>query len=121
MSSENKQMLDQAKRDFMSAVLRRESGAAISSGEYENADRQYFPQIGDNAKVIAQKASNRKIALNGILMEVPEAQRNSLSRQGPADAAGAAKPAASGAKDGATSVSKSGKPIVMRGGNWEYQ
>lgn len=94
MSSENKQMLDQAKRDFMSAVLRRESGAAISSGEYENADRQYFPQIGDNAKVIAQKASNRKIALNGILMEVPEAQRNSLSRQAPTDAASTPKPPA---------------------------
>jgi len=32
-----------------------------------------------------------------------------------------AKPAASGLKDGQTSVSKSGKPIVVRNGKWEYQ
>ena len=78
LSSENKQMLEQAKLDFMTAVLRRESGAAISTGEFESANRQYFPQIGDSEKVIAQKAANRKLALKGVLMEVPAQQRNSL-------------------------------------------
>lgn len=90
MSSGNKQMLDQAKRDFMSAVLRRESGAAISEGEYSNADKQYFPQIGDSKAVIEQKANNRQLAINGILHEVPEKHRNSLQP------APAATPAASG-------------------------
>jgi hypothetical protein len=78
MSSGNRQMLDQAKRDFMSAVLRRESGAAISEGEYSNADKQYFPQIGDSKSVMEQKAKNRQLAINGILHEVPEKHRNSL-------------------------------------------
>lgn len=90
MSSGNKQMLDQAKRDFMSAVLRRESGAAISEGEYSNADKQYFPQIGDSKAVMEQKAKNRQLAINGILHEVPEKHRNSLQP------APAAPPAASG-------------------------
>jgi hypothetical protein len=84
LSSGNQQMLDQAKRDFMSAVLRRESGAAISEGEYSNADKQYFPQIGDDAKVIAQKAANRQLAIKGILMEVPEAHRDALQPTAPA-------------------------------------
>jgi hypothetical protein len=86
MSNGNQQMLDQAKRDFMTAVLRRESGASISSGEYDNADQQYFPQIGDDPKVIAQKARNRELAIKGILVEVPEKQRGAITP--------AAKPAA---------------------------
>jgi hypothetical protein len=78
-SSGNRQMLNQAKLDFMTAVLRRESGAAISSGEYQNADRQYFPQVGDSEKVKAQKARNRELAINGVLSEVPEKQRSSIT------------------------------------------
>lgn len=78
MSSANKQMLDQAKRDFVNAVLRRESGAVIADTEFANAEKQYFAQIGDDPKTIQQKANNRKLALDGILLEVPEKQRNSL-------------------------------------------
>jgi hypothetical protein len=84
MSSANQQMLDQAKRDFMTAVLRRESGASISTGEFETADKQYFPQIGDSKAVIAQKARNRKLAIDGILAEVPEKQRGSITPAEPA-------------------------------------
>lgn len=93
-SSDNNQMLNQAKTDFMAAVLRRESGAAISTGEYDTANKQYFPQIGDEPGVIAQKAANRQLALKGILLEVPEKHRNSLQAtpaaapQGKPDTAG---------------------------------
>ncbi len=78
LSSGNRQMLDQAKTDFMTATLRRESGASISAGEFDTANKQYFPQIGDSPKVIAQKSANRQLALRGILMEVPEHHRDSL-------------------------------------------
>ena len=78
-SSENTQALDQAKRDFINAVLRRESGAAIASSEFDNAEKQYFPQIGDSEKVRKQKARNRDLATRGVLMEVPEKKRGSLS------------------------------------------
>jgi hypothetical protein len=83
MSSGNNQMLDQAKRDFMTAVLRRESGAAISSGEFDTADKQYFPQLGDGAQVIAQKARNRELAIKGVLVEVPQKQRTSITPGAP--------------------------------------
>ena len=78
-SSENTQALDQAKRDFINAVLRRESGAAIASSEFDNAEKQYFPQIGDSDKVRKQKARNRDLATRGVLMEVPEKKRESLA------------------------------------------
>jgi hypothetical protein len=60
------QRLDQARRDFVNAVLRRESGAVIAESEFDNANRQYFPQPGDSAETIAQKARNRRTALEGI-------------------------------------------------------
>ena len=72
LNTEQGQMLDQAKRDFTNAVLRRESGAAIAPSEFASADKQYFPQFGDSEKVIAQKARARQIAIQGILSEVPK-------------------------------------------------
>ena len=67
MVSKEYQQNRQAQEDFINAVLRRESGAAISSGEYSHANRQYFPQVGDSPEVIAQKAANRENAMKGIL------------------------------------------------------
>ena len=60
------QMAQQAKLDFMTAALRRESGAAITQSEYDRAYKQYFPQIGDSDEVIAQKSRNRRLAIDGI-------------------------------------------------------
>lgn len=67
LQPENAQKAEQAQRDFINAILRQESGAAIGAGEFDNARRQYFPQPGDSAGVIAQKAANRKLAVKGLL------------------------------------------------------
>lgn len=64
--SSNFQQAEQAQRDFVNAVLRRESGAAIAATEFDNAKRQYFPLPGDSPAVISQKAENRKTAIEGI-------------------------------------------------------
>lgn len=60
------QKFDQARRDFVNATLRRESGAVISDAEFANANQQYFPQPGDTAQVIQQKRLNRMEAIKGI-------------------------------------------------------
>lgn len=60
------QKYDQAKRDFVNAILRQESGAVIADTEFRNAERQYFPQPGDGPEVIAQKRRNREVALKAI-------------------------------------------------------
>jgi hypothetical protein len=44
MKSEDRQIFEQAKRNFINSTLRQESGAAIADSEFENADKQYFPQ-----------------------------------------------------------------------------
>jgi hypothetical protein len=80
VASPGEQKLEQAQRDFVNAVLRRESGAVISPQEFENAQKQYFPAIGDDESTRAQKARNRALAIEGLLAEVPEGKRNSIGR-----------------------------------------
>ena len=65
MSPETQQAA-QAQRDFVTAILRKESGAAISASEFDNARKQYFDQPGDSPQVKAQKAQNRQTAIQGI-------------------------------------------------------
>lgn len=60
------QAFDQARRNFINATLRRESGAVISDAEFENANKQYFPMPGDAPETLLQKARNRADAINGI-------------------------------------------------------
>lgn len=76
VASPDQQRVDQAKRDFINATLRKESGAAIGQSEFDNAERQYFPQIGDSPEVIAQKAANREQAIAGVSASIPSRYRN---------------------------------------------
>ena len=50
----------QAENNFINAILRRESGAAVSDAEYDRYATQYFPKAGDTPEVIAQKKRNRE-------------------------------------------------------------
>lgn len=67
--TEKEQSYLQYKRDFINSILRKESGAAIGQDEFDNAEKQYFPQLGEGANIIAQKAANRKDAAGLILAE----------------------------------------------------
>lgn len=73
--SPQQQQVEQAQRDFVNSVLRRESGAAISDSEFDSARKQYFPQINDSPEVIEQKRKNRELATRGMLAEVPNASQ----------------------------------------------
>lgn len=64
---EGGQKAEQAQRDFINAILRLESGAAIGKDEFDNAKKQYFPQSGDTKAVVAQKKANRELAVQGLL------------------------------------------------------
>lgn len=63
------QQADQATRDFVNAVLRRESGAVISPEEFDNARKQYLPQPGDSPQVLEQKRQNRQTVIQGFARE----------------------------------------------------
>jgi hypothetical protein len=60
------QQYEQAKSQFITALLRRESGAAINADEWSRYDREYFPQVGDDANVIDQKRAARQVAIDAM-------------------------------------------------------
>lgn len=122
MSSDDRQKVMQAQRDFVNAILRRESGAAISQGEFENAKRQYFPQPGDSDAVIQQKRQNRQLAIEGNMRESGPAYRPPAGWTGqgtaPTPAPAAQKPAQQ-FSDGMTATNpQTGQKIMFRGGQW---
>jgi hypothetical protein len=80
LQSNARQSYDAAKKNWMAAQLRKESGAAISQGEYDEADRQYFPQPGDLPSTIKQKRELRRVAA--------ESMRRSSGQAAPATPAG---------------------------------
>lgn len=108
--SDKSQQVEQAQRDFINAILRRESGAVIADSEFANAAKQYFPQPGDSDTVKKQKAANRSLAIRGILAEVPEGKRASITDSKPAGG-----PAVGSVVDGYRF--KGGNPADQK--NWE--
>jgi hypothetical protein len=105
--SPEQQQVEQSQRDYVNAVLRRESGAAIADHEFDNARKQYFPQIGDSPEVIAQKRRNREIATAGVLAEVPNAERR-IGQVVGATSGGEPLPAAAPAPAAARAVTRTG-------------
>ena len=63
------QQYAQARRNFINAQLRRESGAAIAPSEFTSAEKQYFPSPGDGPEVIKQKEKNRRIAIDSMMTD----------------------------------------------------
>jgi len=63
LQSSDYQKYDQAKSQFITALLRQESGAAIAKSEFDRYDKEMFPQPGDKPEVVQQKAQARKLAI----------------------------------------------------------
>jgi len=67
--SENQRLYSQAKENFITAVLRKESGASISPDEFAREDKKYFPQVGDSPKVLEQKQRARDLAIDAMKIQ----------------------------------------------------
>ena len=65
-NSQDFRQYDRAKREFVNAILRQESGAAIGQEEFNNADKQFFPQFGDSKETIKAKREARQRAIDGL-------------------------------------------------------
>jgi hypothetical protein len=65
-TSSPRQQAEATERDFIASTLRYESGAAISSSEFENQRKIYFPQPGDSPQTVALKAKLRQNAIDGL-------------------------------------------------------
>jgi hypothetical protein len=124
MAGADRQKFMQAKRDFVNATLRRESGAVINPDEFRNADQQYFPQPGDTPQVIEQKRQNRITTMQGIMREAGPGYRppqfaSGSNPQQKTQSSVTATPQAQQFSEGMTATNpKTGQRIVFRGGQW---
>ena len=75
----------QAERNFLNAVLRRESGAVISPSEFKTGELQYFPRPGDDAKTLAQKKQNRETAIAAFRATASGQSANAAAGNAPHD------------------------------------
>jgi len=73
--SAEQQQVDAARKNFVTAVLRKESGAAISASEFYTESQKYFPQPGDSDAVIAQKRHARDTALKAMEIQAGPGKR----------------------------------------------
>jgi hypothetical protein len=64
--SPEQQKVAQARINFITAILRKESGAAIGRDEFATAEKNYFPKPGDDAAAIAQKQQARRTAIKAM-------------------------------------------------------
>lgn len=65
-ASKDQQATLQARKNFATAILRKESGASISPTEFADVDRIYFPQPGDSQDLLAQKQRARDLAIQSL-------------------------------------------------------
>ncbi len=98
MKSDEYQQAEQAGGEFLAAILRKESGAAVPESEREQYGKVYLPRPGDGAPVLAQKKEARQRALDalkaGMTPQAILAQEQALRKDGPT---GVPSPAQSGA------------------------
>ena len=73
--SAEQQQVDAARKNFITAVLRKESGAAISPSEFYNESQKYFPQPGDSDSVISQKRHARETAIKAMEIQAGPGKR----------------------------------------------
>lgn len=64
--SSERQTAEQSGREFINAILRKDSGAALTKEEQDIYGKTYLPQPGDSKEVLQQKANARTRAIQGI-------------------------------------------------------
>lgn len=68
---EDYQQADQAGKEFLQAILRKDTGAAITKEETSEYGSVYLPQPGDKPGLLAQKKAARGRALQAIKLGIP--------------------------------------------------
>ena len=86
---EKERELINLEQDFITAVLRDESGAAIGSKEYEEKADYLFPRAGDSQAILRQKSLRRKQEIENMKLSAGRAwgQRTQVGNEGGTGAA----------------------------------
>ena len=104
------QSFNREQRDFINAQLRRESGAVISPVEFDNAAKQYIPQVGDGPDVLARKKAAREQAASNMAREAGPAYKR--AKQVPTKDAPKY-------KEGAIADGPNGEILIFMNGAWK--
>lgn len=96
MQGDNYQVASNAATNFLLAILRKDTGAAVTPSEEAMYGKVFIPQPGDNAALLEQKAQARELAIAGLEQGMPA---DALLAQGRAimQATGEKKPPSAGA------------------------
>jgi hypothetical protein len=86
LMSSQAQRQKQAELNFLTAILRKESGASISPTEFKTGEANYFPRPGDSPDVLAQKARARSTAIQSIRAAGGSASKPQQAARAPAGA-----------------------------------
>lgn len=87
MQTPSFQKYDQAKSEFITSLLRQESGAAIGKDEFTRYEKEFFPQPGNPPEVVAQKAAARATAIEAMKRGAGPAYNKGKTGAAPAAAA----------------------------------
>lgn len=123
LQSEEYQMADQAGREFLASLLRKDSGATITPDEMSNYGAIYLPQPGNPPKVLEQKKQARKRAVEAIKAGMPANailyMESALAASAPPQPPSAEQPATSGEiVEGTVIENDNGEQLVLKNGQW---
>jgi len=80
LKSSDQKMMDAEKKNFITAVLRKQSGASIAPSEFAGEEMKYFPQPWDSKDVVIAKQNARNAEIKAMLATAgTDAEWNSLS------------------------------------------
>jgi len=79
MTPKQFQSYDAARKNWISAVLRKESGASISDKEKSSAIAEYFPAWGDDPQAVLEKAGRRALAEKNMRIAVGAGEASTAS------------------------------------------
>ena len=71
----------QAKEGFISALLRKETGAEVKDSEFYKYDKQFFPQPGDTPATIAQKREARQREIESMARAAGPRYREEMEKR----------------------------------------
>jgi hypothetical protein len=82
LKSKEYQQAAQAGKEFLQAILRKDTGAAITKEETAEYGSVYLPQPGDSKAVLAQKKASRQRAVQAIQIGLPPQSILALEKAG---------------------------------------
>lgn len=120
LQSEEYQQAKQAGDEFISAILRKDSGAAITPDERKSYGDTYLPGPGDKPALLKQKEAARNRAVKAIAMGLPAAAILSLEQNDVniPNLADTKNPGAGVPKDAAETKTVDGKTYYRLGADW---